>query len=811
MLAIRRYQPHICRTLSTGLAVTDVTASALADALRDHYTLERELGRGGMATVYLAHDLRQKREVALKVLDIEVGATLRLERFQREIDLVAVLVHPHIIPVFDSGNAAGRLWYAMPYIRGESLRARLEREGMLSLPDIVRITREVAEALDYAHRQGVVHRDVKPENILLAEGQALLGDFGIARVTKDEKGGGTRTTAGIILGTPAYMSPEQADPDAVVDGRSDVYGLACVVYEMITGSPPFAGRSLHAVIASRLSGPPPPVEGFRPDVSPPVGPTLAQALATDPGQRFATAVAFAQAVEQAFAPSPGPAAKPARAPRARSARRRSGLLLVMAVVGLVAGAVLWRGRGSGMVAPASVAVLPFVDLSPERSNAYLGDGMAETLINALVNVDGLSVAARTSAFSFRNTATDVRRIGRELGVATVLEGSVQRAGERLRVTAQLTKTSDGLHLWSESFDRDAKDIFAVQDEVAAAVVAALKGKLVAGTKSADPGGTRNAAAYDDYLLGRFYWNKRTPEDFVRAADFFNRAIRRDSSYARAWSGLADAYVLFNIRVRDAPAASGVPVINPDSILSLAEQAARRATTLAPELGEVYTSLGQVLQSRGRWDQSTEAFRRGLALSPDYATAHQWYSYDLMMRNRWDEAIREMERAKQLDPLSIIIVTSLGFAYDGAERWREAAVQFDQARAIAPDHPLTGAFGFIHELLVRNFDQAAADYRRYLVITGNDTIHAADAERRMKDPALRTEALREAADKWVNFAIAVHRVLDGDGAMRPYLERLVDDSRRMRMYGPNMHSILGPRLRADPQIRAVLVRMGYPPR
>jgi serine/threonine-protein kinase len=788
--------------------VTDVTASVLADALRDRYTLERELGRGGMATVYLAHDVRQKREVALKVLDTEVGGTIHLERFQREVDLVAVLVHPHIIPVFESGNAAGRLWYVMPYIRGESLRARLEREGMLPVPDVLRITREVAEALDYAHRQGVVHRDVKPENILLAEGQALLGDFGIARVTESE-GGGTRTTAGVILGTPAYMSPEQADPEAVVDGRSDVYSLGCVVYEAITGSPPFAGRSLPAVIASRLSGPPPPVGRFRPDVPPQVELVLARAIATDPGQRFGTPVAFEEAVEQAFAQPLDPAARPARAPGVGSGRRRRILFLAMTLVGLAAGAFLWRARGNGLVGPASVAVLPFVDMSPERSNAYLGDGMAETLINALANVEGLNVAARTSAFSFRNSATDVRRIGRELGVATVLEGSVQRAGERLRVTAQLIKASDGLHLWSESFDRDAKDIFAVQDEVAGAVVAALKGKLVAGTGSAIAGGTTNAAAYDDYLLGRFYWNKRTPDDLVRAADFLNRAIRLDSSYARAWSGLADAYVLFNVRVRDVPAESGVPGIKPDSILSLAEQAARRATTLAPELGEVYTSLGQVLQSRRRWEESSQAFRRGIALSPDYPTGHQWYSYDLMMRNRWDQAIREMELAKQLDPLSIIIVTSLGFAYDGAERWREAAVQFDHARAIAPDHRLTRAFGFIHELLARNFDQAAADYHRYLVVIGDDTTHAADMERRIRDPALRAEALREAADKWVNFAIAVHRVLDGDRAMRPYLEQLVDDPRRVKMYGPNMHSILGPRLRADPRIRAVLVRMGFP--
>jgi serine/threonine-protein kinase len=756
-----------------------------------------------MATVYLALDLKHKREVALKVLDPKVGATLGPDRFQREIRLAAGLVHPHIVPVFDSGDAIGRLWYVMPHIRGESLRARLVREGMLRVPDALRITREVAEALDYAHRQGVVHRDVKPENILLAEGQALLADFGIARATVGAEAGHTRTAAGFILGTPAYMSPEQVGGEAEVDSRSDVYSLGCVLYEMLAGSPPFAGRSLPAVIASRLMGPTPPIEQCRPEVPSPVGQVLAQALAFEPGQRFETAVALAQAVDMAFAQPLELASRSVPTPESRSGRRRNVFLLAMTVVILAAGGFLWRAGWSGRLESASVAVLPFVDLSTDRTNAYLGDGMAETLINALTNVEGLSVAARTSAFSFRDAAKDVRRIGRDLGVATVLEGSVQRAGDRLRVTAQLVKTSDGLHLWSESFDRDTKDIFAVQDEVARAVVAALKGKLVADAGPAAGGGTRSPAAYDAYLLGRFYWNKRTPDDLVRAADYFNQAIRADSGYARAWSGLAGDYVLF------IPAEYGVPGINPDSILSLAEQAARHAIALAPGLGEAHTSLGQILEYRVKWAEASEAFERGIALSPDYATGHQWYSYDLMMRNRWNEAITEMERAKQLDPLSVIIVTSLGFAYDGAERRGEAETQFNKARAIDPGHPLTLSFGFIHELLSGDYTQAAADYRGYLVATGGDSSHALLMERQIRDPALRTEALREAARTWVNFAVAIHRLLDGEGAMLAYLETLVDDPARKDLYGPNMHSILGPRLRADPRIRSVLVRMGYP--
>jgi serine/threonine-protein kinase len=753
-----------------------------------------------MATVYLARDLKHQRDVALKLLDAELGATLGPERFQREIHLAASLVHPHIVPVFDSGEVIGRLWYVMPYLRGESLQARLQREGRLRVPDALRITREVAEALDYAHRQGVVHRDVKPANILLADGQALLADFGIARgATADQ----AHTATGLTLGTPAYMSPEQATGEAAVDGRSDVFSLGCVLYEMLAGALPFAGRTPLAAIANRLRGPPRPIKQFRPELPSQVEQVLARALALEPADRFETAGALAQAVDIAFAQPLDLAVSSGSTPAPRSRSHRQTLLLTLAVA-MVAGAVLlWRAGASSRVEAASVAVLPFVDLSPERSHAYLGDGMAETLINALANVEGLNVAARTSAFSFRDAPEDVRRIGRALGVATVLEGSVQRAGDRLRVTAQLIKTSDGLHLWSENFDRDAQDIFAVQDQVAHAVVAALKGKLVAGAGSATAGGTANPAAYDAYLLGRFYWNKRTPDDLVRGAGYFRQAIQADSSYARAWSGLADSYVLF------IPAEYAVPGINPDSILSLAERAARQAIALAPELGEAYSSLGQILQYRVRWEEAREAFERGIALSPDYATGHQWYAYDLMMRNRWDEAIREMERAKQLDPLSLIIIVSLGFAYDGADQPREAKALFDQARAIAPDHYLTVTFGFIHALLSGDYAQAAADYRGFLVATGGDSAHAALMERRIRDPALRTAALREASASWVNFDLAIHRVLDGEGALLGYLEKLVDDPRRKEMYSPSMFTILGPRLRADPRIRAVLVRLGYP--
>ena len=484
--------------------------------------------------------------------------------------------------------------------------------------------------------------------------------------------------------------------------------------------------------------------------------------------------------------------------------------MVVGAASLVAAAIaalmLWRrGPATAPVESASVAVLPFVDLSPDHANAYLGDGVAETLINALTNVPGLSVAARTSAFSFRDKVEDVREIGRQLGVATVLEGSVQKSGEQLRVTAQLIKTSDGLHLWSQSFDRSAKDIFAVQDEVARAVVAALEGKLVTRPDTLVVAeGTRNPAAYDAYLLGRYYWNKRTTEGMIRAAEYFQEAIRADSNYAQAWTGLADSYVLFG------PAEYSVPGIDQDSILTLAEQAARRAIQLAPQLGEPHSSLGEILEYRNKWDEAGDAFRRGIALSPRYATGHQWYSYHLMVWNRWDEAIREMERARELDPLSYVIVVSLAFAYDAGDRSADATPLYEQAQALSPEHPLTLMSLFDHDLTLGRTDQAASDYRRLLIANGTDSARAAGIERRLRDPALRTAALRQEVDSGSPYlGVIIHKFLDGDDSTIAFLARLATSRRRDEVNGAGLNAFLNPRLRANPRMQDVMVQLGYP--
>ena len=795
----------------------------LTTVLADRYRIIRELGQGGMATVYLAEDLKHHRQVAIKVLRPELAAALGADRFLREIETTANLRHPHILPLFDSGalttddsltNHDSRLlFYVMPYVEGESLRSRLDREKQLPLDAALQIAREVGDALSYAHTRGVIHRDIKPENILLESGHAVVADFGIARAV-DAAGAESLTATGMSIGTPAYMSPEQAAGQRDLDGRSDLYALACVLYEMLAGQPPFTGATAEILVRQHLIVDAPPVTNFRPAVPAPVAAALQRALAKSPADRFNPVAQFSEALrlgEGSTSPVsrlPSPAQHlPSAASRLTSPVSRlplvgAGLLVVAALVALL----LWRrSPAAAPVESASVAVLPFVDLSPDHTNAYLGDGVAETLINALTNVPGLSVAARTSAFSFRDKVEDVREIGRQLGVATVLEGSVQKSGEQLRVTAQLIKTSDGLHLWSQNFDRSASDIFAVQDEVARAVVAALEGKLVARPDTVLVAeGTRNPAAYDAYLLGRYHWNKRTTTGMVRAAEYFHEAIRADSNYAQAWTGLADTYVLFG------PAEYSVPGINQDSILTLAEQAARKAIALAPQLGEPHSSLGEILEYRNKWEEAGDAFRRGIALSPRYATGHQWYSYHLMVWNRWDEAIKEMERARELDPLSYVIVVSLANAYDAGDRPADAAPLYEQAQALSPEHPLTLVLLFDRELVLGRIDTAASDYRRLLIASGTDSARASDIERRLRDPHLRVSEFRRIADSAVPYlGVAIHRFLDGDDSTIAFLARLVKSPRRDEVNGAGLNMSLNPRLRANPRMQDVMVELGYP--
>ena len=650
--------------------MTGTPLERLRAALADRYALERELGHGGMATVYLARDLRHGRAVAIKVLRPEIAAALGPERFLREIEVAARLTHPHILALHDSGQAGGSLYYVMPYIEGESLRDRLDREGQLPLEDALRITREVAGALSYAHSHDVVHRDIKPENILLSGGEAVVADFGIARAIT-QAAGSKLTETGIPIGTPAYMSPEQASGGGVIDGRSDVYSLACVLYEMLVGEPPYTGPNAQVVIAKRFTDPVPSVRRLRDTIPPTMDAAITKALAKAPTDRFATAAQFGEALE-------------APAQRARDTGRRTSRLaawaglaatLVVAAAGLF---VLSRPHGTPALAGPpgqSIAVLPFVNVSGAPQEEYLSDGISEELINALSKLPQLKVVARPSSFAFKGKNEDVRQIGQALQVATVLGGSVRRAANRLRVTAQLTDARNGYNLWSETYDREMGDVFAVEDGISHAIMRALQMHLVSEdslTLLRRP--THDVEAYDLYLKGRYFYDKAGFGPVQQALAYFQQALAHDSNYALAYAGIADAYQRLTAST----------YLRPREGMAKARAAALKALALDPTLADAHASMGDQLCVY-EWDASAaeREFRRAIELNPSLANAHYFYANCLVAHGRLAEALAEARRAHELDPLNPEVATARAWALYVARRYDEAIAVMQKSLDLEP--------------------------------------------------------------------------------------------------------------------------------
>ena len=666
--------------------VTDLGAY-LQRTLGDTYTIDRELGGGGMSRVFIAREDALGRTVVIKVLLPILAAGVRAERFEREVRLVATLQHPNIVPLFTAGEASGLPYFVMPYVPGESLRARLTRERRLPLHDALSVLRDVARALAFAHEQGVVHRDIKPENVLLAGDAAVVTDFGIAKAlinAGDPAPNGERSaselrtisTIGAALGTPAYMAPEQAVGDTRIDHRADIYAWGVLAYELLAGQHPFADCATpQELVASHLSQKPAPLSDRAAELSPMLASLVMRSLEKDPARRPQSAREILDALAIVATP---PERNIATRWRARGSIWRS----IAAGVGLLAvavTAVVWnlrRGDALQGRAPAgalSLAVLPFEAVGGDTANAYFAEGIADEIATALSKAGGLRVASPTSVASFRSSHdVDVRDVGRRLGVASVLEGRVRRSGDRMRLTVQLTSVADGLILWSDLYERQVKDVFQVQDQIARSIADALRVRLprTAGEQLGRPlssPGTTNPDAYDLYLRGS-YLRERRSGGVSKAIEYFRRAIAEDSAYARAYAGLAYALAL-------SPIFDAAPTREAHR---QAMDAAKHALALDSTLAEAYTALGVVHWQAMRWAEAGDAYRRAIAADPDYAPGQYHYADYLLRIGQVADAEVPARRARADDPLSATASTLLAYTLSLLGRYDESLTESRRA-------------------------------------------------------------------------------------------------------------------------------------
>jgi len=636
----------------------------LTTALGERYRVERELGHGGMAVVYLAEDLKHRRRVAIKLLKPELSAALGSERFLREIEIAATLQHPHILPLYDSGQAEGLLYYVMPFAEGESLRQRLGREQQLSLDAALQITREVGGALQYAHEQGVIHRDIKPENIMLSGGQAVVADFGIARALH-AAGAEQLTLTGMVVGTPQYMSPEQA-AGAGVDGRSDQYSLACTLYEMLIGQPPFTGPSAQAVIARHSLEPVPSLRVVRHTVPQAAEAAIMRAMAKVPADRFDSMQRFLDALESPETTWVRPAT-PAPARHRAGPRVSRRVMTALAVGGLVAAAAwLFAARRTPSPAPpgagavTAVAVLPFEDLSSHPDSSYLGEGLTEGLVADLAEVGSLKVISRSSGAVAQGTARSLAELASELGVQAVVKGSIRRAGDTVRVNVQFLHAPDSTLLLAKDYQARLGELPDLQREITLAITGSISAQLK-GTERGRLGARRevNQRAFEAYLRGRFHLERNELE---QARTLFEQASRIAPDWAPPYVGLANYYTSL-------PFSSDIP---PAEVLPKARAALTQALELDEGLAEAHAANAYI-RAYYEWDwrAAEQEFRRALELRPNYADAYFSYSRFLTSRGRLDEAIAQLGRAVELDPLSLPLQANRALLEYFAGRYGEA--------------------------------------------------------------------------------------------------------------------------------------------
>jgi TolB-like protein/Tfp pilus assembly protein PilF/tRNA A-37 threonylcarbamoyl transferase component Bud32 len=697
---------------------TPVRELTTGSTFAGRYQVIEELGKGGMGKVYKVFDTKIKEKIALKLIKPEIASDHEtIERFSNELKLARKIRHGNICQMFDLGEAEGAHFITMEYVSGDDLKSMLRMMGQLSPGQAISIAKQVCGGLEEAHKLGVIHRDLKPQNIMIdREGNIRIMDFGIARSLR-EKG---ITGPSVIIGTPEYMSPEQADAKEVGQ-RSDIYSLGVILFEMVTGRVPFEGETALSIAMKHKGEMPKSPKQLNPDIPDDLSRLILRCLEKDKEKRYQSA---ADVCSELSGMEKGiPAAErvvPKRKPFTSKEITvtfglKKFLLPILALAFLViAGVVIWQILPKKEAAPAvsakkSIAVLPFEDLSQAKNNEYLCDGISETLINALTNIEGLWIPARTSAFSFKGKTQDIREIGQKLGVDNVLEGSVQVAGDNLRVTARISNVQDGRQVWSEIYNRKMADVFSIQDDIAKAIVTALKIKLL-GENGAPliKNYTENLEAYRLYLQGRNFWNKRGEADLIKSIEYFEKAIEIDPNYALAYAGLADAYsVLGNNGLWPA-----------EKTFPKAKAAALKALEIDDKLAEAHASLAGIMQFYD-WDfvGAEKEFKLAIELNPGYATAHNWYAFLLSSLGRLEEGIREIKTARNLDPLSPRISANVGQFLYFARRYDQALEELNKALEVDPNHSLTHRIlGWAYEAMGK-YEDAVKCYLRAIELSG----------------------------------------------------------------------------------------------